>query len=349
MMDLNKELPKIKLMTPKYSNRGTTVIGGKMSGVVNWNDIRYPQMYNTYKNIVSNFWIPQRIPMTDDVKQWELLDDTTKQAFLRTIGQVATLDSVQTRAVLDFSKYVSEPTYHPIAANIAQQEATHNESYSYVLSSIVPLSVQNKTFDEAKNDKIVIKRNQRVNELYQVFNENPTPLNFFKALIGCVVLEGIYFYSAFCFFYNLARQQKMLNTAKMIGYIQRDEVQHSYFFSQITRYLMDEIPELNNEDNIKFIYDTIIEATESEIEWASYSLKNLPGIELNELYDYIKNLANRRLRGLGLDNYYKVSENAMPWMLEFDDDSQDKTKSDLFESRSTAYKKVNQDNDLDDL
>src|SRR5690606_13781617 len=129
----------------------------------NWNDIRYPQMYNSYRDIRSNFWIPQRIPMTDDLKQWNSLPVKTKQAFLRTISGVASLDSIQTRAVLGFLNYLSEPTYAPIAANIAQQESTHNESYSYVLSSLVSLQEQNKAFEDAKTHPIIVKRNEPVN------------------------------------------------------------------------------------------------------------------------------------------------------------------------------------------
>lgn len=348
-MNIFENIPKVQLMSVKNPNRGTGVIGGKMSGVVNWNDIRYPQMYNSYRDIRSNFWIPQRIPMSDDIKQWASLPDVTKEAFLRTIGGVATLDSVQTRAVMGFMAYVSEPTYAPIAANIAQQEATHNESYSYVLSSLVPLQEQNRAFDDAKNNPIIQKRNKRVNDLYQEFDDSPTPFTFLNALVGSVVLEGLNFYSAFTFFYNLARDQKMLNTAKMIGYIQRDEVQHAYFFSQLVRYTLAEFPELNNDETTKFIYTTFIEAADLEIEWARYALSGVPGIDLDELEGYIKNLVNRRLRGLGLPNYYEGVANSMPWMLQFDDEASGKTKSDLFESNSIAYKKVDGSNDLDDL
>ncbi|MNW28288.1 Ribonucleoside-diphosphate reductase subunit beta [compost metagenome] len=348
-LDLNSPLPRVKLMSVEDPNRGTSLIGGKMSGVVNWNDIRYPQMYTTYRGILSNFWIPQRVGMTDDVKQWESLGERTRDAFIRNIAQLATLDSKQTAAVTEFSRYLSEPTYRPIAAVIAQQEAVHNESYSYVLSSLVPLDVQNKAFEDAKSDPIVVKRNKPVDDLYQDFVDNPTPLTFFKALVSCVVLEGLNFYSTFTFFYNLARDQKMLNTSKMINYIQRDEVQHAYFFSQLVRYLLAEHPELHNEENIKFIYSFFIRNAELEIEWSRAVLYDIEGIDLDQLEGYIKNLVNRRLRGLGLENYYDVESNSMPWMIAFDDESLQMTKSDLFENQSLAYKKVDDSNSLDDL
>lgn len=343
------KLQRIKLMTAQYPDRGTSVIGGKMSGLVNWNDIRYPQMYTTYRRIVSNFWIPQRIPMTDDAKQFPLLTEREREAFLVSMGQLATLDSKQTRAVLSFAQYVSEPTYHPIAAMIASQEAIHNESYSYVLSSLVPLEEQNRVFYNAKHDPMVQKRNQRVEDLYETFIDNPTPQTFFEALIGTVVLEGINFYSAFTLFYNFARNQKMVGTSTMIGYIHRDEVQHAYTFSQLVRYLMAEHPELNNDQNINFIYDILVEATQLEIEWSRYALHGISGIDLDDLEGYIKKLCNRRLRGLGLEPHYEGVDNSMPWMIAFDDNSDNNTKTDTFENKGRNYKKVDGDNGLDDL
>ncbi|RMH05442.1 MAG: hypothetical protein D6699_03430, partial [Aquificota bacterium] len=53
---------------------------------------------------------------------------------------------------------------------------------------------------------------------------NPTEENFLKAVIGNYVLESLYFYSGFAFFYTLGRQGKMRNTVQQIKYINRDEL-----------------------------------------------------------------------------------------------------------------------------
>lgn len=344
-----QRLDKVKLMTPQYPNRGTDVIGGKMSGVLNWNDVRYPQMYTAYKSIVSNFWIPDRIAMTDDAKQFPNLKPREQEVFLTSIGQLATLDGKQTRAMLAFAQYVSEPTYHPIIAQIAAQEAIHNESYAYVLSSLVPVNIQNKVFEDAKNDPVVQKRNKRIEDLFDAFIENPTPQTFFEALVASVCLEGINFYSAFVVFYNYVRNQLMLGSGTMIGYIHRDEVQHAYVTSQMLRFLLSERPELHTPKNVNFIYDMLIEATVNEIEWARYALHGVIGINLDDLEGHIKKLCNRRLRGLGLENHYEGVDNAMPWMIAFDDKSDGDTKTDQFERKGRNYKKVDGANNLDDI
>jgi ribonucleoside-diphosphate reductase beta chain len=348
-MNIYAPIKKSKLLNPKEPNRSTGIINGKSSGLLNWNDIAYPQMYNLYQTLLSNFWKAQEIIMQDDIKQWDSLSSIEKDIFLRVNTQLASLDSLQTPTMNQVMDYVTDSSFKAIFAVISQQEAVHNESYSYILSSLVPLSEQNKRFDEAKGDPIVLKRNAIIVDAYERFRETPSPQHLFELGINSINLEGIYFYAGFAFFYNLARQQKMLKTSTMISYIQRDEMQHAYFMSQFIRILLSENPELNTEKNIQYIYDTIAKAVELEKEWAGTILKDINGISLPEFNGYVEYLANKRFRQLGLKNLYEDRENPMPWIQVFNDEMINGTKSDFFEQKSRTYTKVTQSNGFDEL
>ncbi|UQD52250.1 ribonucleotide-diphosphate reductase subunit beta [Bacillus methanolicus] len=348
-MNIHSPLKRIKLLNPQHPNKSTSIINGKSSGILNWNDIAYPQMYNLYQTLLSNFWKAQEINMQDDIKQWDLLSKIEQDVFLRINTQLASLDSLQTPTMSQVMDYVTDSSFKAIFAVISQQEAVHNESYSYILSSLVPLSEQNHRFNQAKNDPIVQKRNQLILDAYESFRENPTPLNLFKLGVNSINLEGIYFYAGFAFFYNLARQQKMLKTSTMISYIQRDEMQHAYFISQFIRILLSENPELNTAENIDYIYHTIGQAVQLEKEWAYFILKDIDGIDLYEFNGYTEYLANKRLRQLGLQNLYKDRDNPMPWIHVFSDEMINETKSDFFEQKSRTYTKVTQSNGFDEL
>ena len=346
---MNKTLNKIKLLNPEYPNKSTGIINGKTSGLLNWNDIAYPQMYDLYQTLLSNFWKAQEINMQDDIKQWDSLSETEKDVFLRINTQLASLDSLQTPTMSQVMDYVTDSSFKAIFAVISQQEAVHNESYSYILSSLVPLQEQNQRFNEAKDDRIVQKRNKLILDAYEQFRNEPTPMHLFKLAVNSINLEGIYFYAGFAFFYNLARRQKMLKTSTMISYIQRDEMQHAYFISQFIRILLTENPELNTEENVDYIYRTIGEAVELEKEWSHYILKDIEGIDLEEFGDYVEYLANKRFRQLGLNNLYPERKNPMPWIHVFSDEMINETKSDFFEQKSRTYTKVTQSNGFDEL
>ncbi len=91
---------------------------------------------------------------------------------------------------------------------LAQQEVIHNHSYSYVLSSIVNKDEQDRTFDFWRTEPVLERRNDFVITGYQAFSEEPTVENMLEAIVYDVILEGLFFYSGFAFFYHLARNQK---------------------------------------------------------------------------------------------------------------------------------------------
>ncbi|GEK57148.1 ribonucleotide-diphosphate reductase subunit beta [Marinococcus halophilus] len=344
-------LRKIKLLEPQNPNHSTGIVNGEASGIVNWNDIPYPQFYDIYKNLRSNFWIPDEISMAKDIKSWGELGDDEQEAFKRIIGLLSILDSVQTNLIQRASGYVTDPSVHAILAEISSQEAVHNQSYSYVLSSIVPLEEQNRIFDMARNDPEVMKRNQLILDIYDEFDENPTPKTLAKALVGSIILEGINFYSGFAFFYNLARQQKMVGTSTMISYIQKDEMQHGHFVAMLLRALLAERPDIDADGSFtEYVYETIDKAVQLEIRWSHEVLTGLEGIDLEEMDGYIKYIANKRLRQLGLDDLYEgYTDNVMPWIRTYSDEAMNDTKTDFFEQKSREYAKVSEDNGFDDL
>src|SRR5690625_2340980 len=146
-------LERAKTLEPRNPNKSTGVFGGKSSGILNWNDIAYPHWYKMYKRLIGNYW------QADEVKQ---LTEKEKDAYLKIIGLLSTLDAPQTRTALLISLYATDPSVQSIMAVIAQQEAVHNESYSYVLSSVVSLAEQNESFQLGRTDEVLLKRNDAI-------------------------------------------------------------------------------------------------------------------------------------------------------------------------------------------
>lgn len=341
------ELPRI--FNPDQPNRSTKLFGGFSSGIVNWNDIKHKVWHSLFKKLLGNFWQASEINLVDDTKSWLELNTFEREAFLKANAQLAALDSLQTPSVTMLMAYTSDSAFKQVLAIMVQQEAIHTEAYSVILSSLVPLEVQNKAFEEAKTNPLVLERNKFVLDVYQEFIENPTKRNALKFLVRCVVLEGIFFYSGFAYFYYLASKQKMMKSATMIQYIQRDEMQHSYGITQAIQIHIKDTPELDTEETYEYIRNTIREAVDMEYAWSSELLKDIPGIDLNEFLEYIEYLGNKRLRQMGLDNLWPDRNNPMPWISVYTDEMIEKTKTDFFENKERQYAKPDQDNGFDEL
>lgn len=272
-----------------------------------------------------------------------------QETYLKIISLLATLDSSQTRTILLTSLYATDPSVQSILAVIAQQEAVHNESYSYILSSVVSLDKQNEAFEIGRTDEILLKRNKNVTKVYNDLVERPTVKNIVKVLVYSTLLEGLFFYSGFAFFYNLARQNKMVGTSTMISYINRDELEHGRFIGELVRATLAENPELNTPELSEWIYTHFKESVELEIEWSHYVLHDVEGIDLEEMAGFIKYRANKMLRMIGLSEIYPEHvDNPMKWIRGYVDNF-DGTKTDFFEQKSRSYTKVSDLNGFDDL
>lgn len=346
---MQQTLEKVKILEPANPNKSTALFGGKASGILNWNDIAYPHFYQHREQIRALFWRASEVDMSADIKQFPTLTKDEQNAFLKIIGLLATLDGPQTDVAARISNLSTDPSVKSIMATIADQESEHNHSYAYVLSSVTNLDKQNESFETGRKDEVLITRNERILNVYNEFAENPTIENTLKAMVYTSLLEGLFFYSGFAFFYNLARNQKMVGTSTMISYINRDELQHGRFISELFRATLSENPELNTPEFVEWVYDQFRHSVEQETIWSRYVLGEIEGIDLIEMEGYIKYRANKMLRLLGLNDLYEgYTENPMKWIRAYVDNFDD-TKTDFFEQKSRQYTKTSDLNGFDEL
>ena len=342
-------LTRVKVLNPAQPNKSTAIFGGKASGILNWNDLAHPHFYTLRQKIRSLFWTANEVDMTQDVKQFPNLSKAEQEAFLKIIGLLATLDGPQTVIAMKIADFATDPSVKSIMATIADQESEHNHSYAYVLSSVTTLDKQMASFEMGRTDEVLLKRNERIVDIYNEFAENPTIETVLKAMVYTTLLEGLFFYSGFAFFYNLARHQKMVGTSTMISYINRDELQHGKAISDIFRAALAENAEYNTEAFTEWIYDQFRHSVEQEIIWSRYVLGEIDGIDLDEMAGYVKYRANKMLRMLGLSEIYpEFTDNPMKWIRAYVDNFDD-TKTDFFEQTSRQYVKTSDLNGFDDL
>lgn len=347
------ELQKRKIMDKDAPNRSTGIINGESSNVLNWDDVRFSWAYPKYKKMLSNFWTPFEINMSKDIKDFPSLSADEQDAFLKVIGLLALLDSVQTDYAGSVAEYLTDSSLNALMIILAQQEVIHNHSYSYVLSSIVSKEKQDEVFEYWKTEPKLIERNEFVTKGYESFSQKPSVEGLLRSIVYDVILEGLFFYSGFALFYNFARNQKMVATSTMINYINRDEQIHVDLFAKIFKEVLEEYPEQDTEELRQFTINTFREAARLEIEWGKVIIGDkIEGISMKELEDYIKFTANRRVQQLGYGRTETFPEaprtNPMKWIKAYEE--VDQGKSDFFEQKSRQYTKVNVvDNGFDEL
>ncbi|WWT40180.1 ribonucleotide reductase of class Ia (aerobic) beta subunit [Staphylococcus phage PT94] len=327
---------------------------GKMfeeqSGILNWNDIYNNSYYDFMKQLRQAFWIPSEVSVAKDVSDWKnKMTDQEKQVFKRGVGILASLDSVAEVYDYHASQYIKDPSIKALMSMIAYNEITHNESYSYVLSSIVPDSEAREIFNYPKEDKFMIERNKRIMEELNSFIENPTVTNFVKAQVANAILEGVSFTNGFTPFYYFARNGKMFGMSEIIEYIQKEEQIHSMVQGTIVRDVLTQYPEYNTEELTEWIYDFVKEIVLHEQEYCKDLYKEVDDIDMYEVIKFIEYRANIMLDNLGLSKIFDTKKNPMPWINAFDPQNRNRKKEDFFEKREKNYELTSGDNGWDDL
>ncbi|WP_113926947.1 ribonucleotide-diphosphate reductase subunit beta [Bacillus sp. P14.5] len=343
------KLKKRILIDSEAPNASTGLINGRSSNILNWDDVRYPWAYPKYKRMLGNFWTPFEINMSKDIKQFPNLTEQEQETFLKVIGLLALLDSIQTDYAGKVADYLTDSSLNALMIILAQQEVVHNHSYSYVLSSIVSKKKQDEVFDYWRTEPTLRKRNDFITNGYQGFVENPNIENLLQSIVYDVILEGLFFYSGFAFFYNLARNQKMVATSTMINYINRDEQLHVGLFEKIFKELLHENPDHDTKELQTFGMKAFRQAAELEIEWGRQIIGDkIEGLLMTDIEAYIKFMANKRSQQLGFQAPFDGHRtNPIRWIVAYQE--VDMGKTDFFEQKSRQYTKTSDANGFDEL
>ncbi len=247
------------------------------------------------------------------------------------------LDSIQTNNVPKISEYITAPEVNLVLAIQTYQEAIHSQSYAYTIETVIEQSKRNNIYEFWRDDETLFDRIEFIAGTYQAFHDEQSRENFAKVLVADYLLEAIYFYNGFNFFYLLASRNLMPGTADVIRFINRDELTHVVLFEHIIRGIREESPDLISDKCLYEMFDT---AVQQEIEWTNHILGNdILGVTLESTEAYTKFIANKRLATLGLKPLYEGFDKNPYKHLEkiADTEGDGDVKANFFESTVTSY------------
>lgn len=316
------------------------MINGNTTNLNDFNNMKYTWVSDWYRQAMNNFWVPEEINLSQDLKDYNRLSIEERNAYDKILSFLIFLDSIQTANLGNINNYITASEVNLCLTIQAFQEAVHSQSYSYMLDTICSPEKRNEILYQWKNDKILLERNKFIGELYNNFLVRPTTENLVKTVMANYILEGIYFYSGFMFFYNLERNGKMPGSAQEIRYINRDENTHLWLFRNVIRELQREEVKIFTEGLKNELREMMKIAVEHEISWGNYVIGDkIQGINKNLIQSYIKYLGNKRLKDIELAPIYEgYDENPAEWVDILSDANS--VKTDFFEAKSTAYSKA---------
>lgn len=335
---MDKLLQK-KLFNPDGSDNinSRKLIGGNSTNLFNLNNTKYTWANKLYRTMMENFWIPEKVDLTSDIQDYQKLTDYERRGYDGVLSFLVFLDSIQTNNIPKISEFITAPEVNLILAIQTYQEAIHSQSYAYLIESLIPGDKRDDIYEFWRDDKVLFDRISFIAQIYQDFHDNETLKNFARAIIANFLLESVYFYNGFNFFYLLASRNLMPGSADIIRYINRDELTHVVMFKEIITAINNESNGLITEDLVYPMFET---AVKQEIEWTNHILGNeILGITSESTESYTKYIANQRLKSLGFKELYPGYDHNPYVHLEkiADTEGSGDVKANFFESTVTSY------------
>ena len=194
---------------------------GDTTNLMQLNDVRYDWAVGLYQQMRENFWVPQKLNLTQDVTDYNNLTPAERRAYEGVLSYLTFLDSVQTCNLPNIKAAITAPEVSLCIAEQISQEGLHNQSYQFLIETIIPSDRRNAVYDFWRTDNVLRDRCEYIAGYYQRYIDDPTKENYFYMLVSNLLLEGVFFYNGFISSYNLASRMLMPGSADVFKMINR--------------------------------------------------------------------------------------------------------------------------------
>ncbi|NLW13254.1 MAG: ribonucleotide-diphosphate reductase subunit beta, partial [Trueperella sp.] len=190
---------------------------------INWNRIEDDKDLEIWDRLTANFWLPEKIPLSNDIQSWNTLNEHEQLMTTRVFTGLTLLDTLQgTVGAVSLIPDAVTPHEEAVYTNISFMESVHAKSYSSIFSTLISTEEIDETFRWSNENANLQKKAKTINDLYM--GDDPD-----KRKVGSVMLESFLFYSGFYAPMYWSAHAKLTNTADLIRLIIRDEAVHGYY------------------------------------------------------------------------------------------------------------------------
>jgi ribonucleoside-diphosphate reductase beta chain len=294
----------------------------------------YPWMFDYYSQQNQMHWFPEDVPLHNDVKDWQSLDDNEKNLLTQIFRLFTQSDVDVSSGYVDrYMKIFKKPEARMMMGAFNNMESIHQHAYSLLLDTVGMPEIEYKAFAEyeAMADKHEYIDNVKVTK--------GDKRSIAKALaVYSGFTEGLQLFSSFIVLLNFPRFGKMKGMGQIITYSIRDESLHVEAMTKLFREFIKENIEIWTDDFKKEIYQACRDMVELEDRFLDlvFEMGDIEGLTKEEVLQYIRYIADRRLLQLGLKPNYGVKDNPLLWL----DEVLGVEHQNFFEGRATAYMKA---------
>jgi ribonucleoside-diphosphate reductase beta chain len=301
----------------------------------NFKPFQYPWAYDAWLKHEQSHWLHSEVPMLEDVKDWKNRLTMEEKQFLTHIFRFFTQGDIDVAGgyVKNYLPYFPQPEVRMMLLGFAAREALHVAAYSHLIETLgLPDTMYNQFLEyQAMKDKHDF--------VTDIAAQNTTKENTATHIATfSAFTEGMQLFSSFIMLLNFPRNGMMRGMGQIVTWSIVDETMHTENMIKLFRTYIKENPEIWNDDLKSRIYtiaEKMVELEDKFIDLA-FGMGPMKNLTSEDVKQYIRYIADRRLISLGMKGIFKVKRNPLPWVEEMINAP---THTNFFENRSTDYAK----------
>lgn len=306
-----------------------------LNASIAYKPFHYPWAYEAWKKQQQIHWIPEEVPMADDVADWNnKLTEAEKNLCTQVFRFFTQADiEVQNCYMTKYAQVFQPTEIKMMLTSFANMETIHIAGYSYLIET---LNMPNTIYEEFLQYK---EMKDKYDYMHKFGVETKEGVAKTLAVFGAFT-EGVQLFSTFAILLNFTRHNKMKGMGQIITWSVRDETLHTNSIIKLFKTFVDENSEIWTEELKSDIYEacaTIVHFEDAFIDLAFGLLSEIDELKAVDLKRYIRYIADYRLTQLGLKPIYLIEKNPLPWL---DQMLNGVEHTNFFENRVTEYSRA---------
>ncbi|WP_419810799.1 ribonucleotide-diphosphate reductase subunit beta [Bacterioplanoides sp.] len=192
--------------------------------------------------------------------------------------------------------------------SIASREGTHQRAYALLNDTLGMADSEYSAFleYEAMAEKVEFMQQADLS----------TDEGLVLSVAQTVCNEGMSLFSAFAMLLNYERFGLMRGMCEVVEWSVKDETLHVIGMAKVFHTLCEELPHVVTDDFKFQIYEMFRTAVslEDKVIDIAFEMGPIEGLTADEVKQFIRHIADRRLTMLGMKTIYGVDENPLPWI-----------------------------------
>jgi ribonucleoside-diphosphate reductase beta chain len=292
---------------------------------INWNRVSDPVDDTVWQRVTSNFWLPEKVPLSNDLPSWATLTDDEQRLTMRVFTGLTLLDTIQgTVGVPEMLADAVTPHEEAVLTNFAFMESVHAKSYSSIFSTLCSTKEIDEAFRWSEENENLQHKARIIRDYYQATLTLTSPkggtfvvpssdnelVRALKRKGASGLLEAFMFYSGFYLPMHWSSKGKLTNTADIIRLIIRDEAVHAYYIGYKFQRRFETAPK-NVQTEVKdWLFALLFELYDNECQYAA-DLYDPVGLT-EDVKVYMRYNANKALSNLGFEPLFPTDEQVNP-------------------------------------